>query len=304
MNNAKYRELWASVITLSLALLGAFSPDAYLPMLFRAFIVPMAWGLLTVAVMSALWRRWWLAQGALLGAAMLLVQVPHATASTTGRAAGPALRLFHMNVLQPNTAFAEVLAVAQASDADVISVQEVGPEWAEALLRGLVASHPYVHREPRNNCYGIALFSKRPFQQVELLEVEGTPFIEARIDMAGGSLRLLAVHATSPISYEHFRRRNAQLERLSAHLACTKEATILVGDLNTVPWDTAFARFCGRTGLRSTTTPFQRTWPALGPLAAIPLDHVLVSPEVGCAALRTVYIPGSDHRGLLAELTL
>ncbi len=303
MNNAKYRELWATVVTLSLALVGAFAPDAYLPMLFRAFIVPLALALGLLAAASTLWRRWWLAQGALLGVAILLIHVPVASVEQAG-SGRTALRIFHMNVLQPNTAFAEAIAVARASDADVISVQEVGAEWAEALLQGLVASHPYAHLEPRNNCYGVALFSKRPFQKVELLEVEGTPFIEARIDMAGRSVRLLAVHATSPISYEHFRRRNVQLELLGAHLACIEEATILVGDLNTVPWDTAFARFCGRTGLRSTTRAFQRTWPALGPLAAIPLDHVLVSPEVGCAALRTVHIPGSDHRGLLAELTL
>lgn len=194
MNNAKYRELWATVITLSLALVGAFAPDAYLPMLFRAFIVPLALVLGVLAAASALWRRWWLAQAALLGVAILLIQVPAASVHQAG-SGRTALRIFHMNVLQPNTAFAEVLAVAQASDADVISVQEVGPEWATALQQGLVASHPYVHLEPRNNCYGIALFSRRPFQQVELLEVEGTPFIEARIDMAGGSMRLLAVHA-------------------------------------------------------------------------------------------------------------
>lgn len=304
MNNAKYRELWATTALLTLALLGAFAPDAYLPMLFRAFIVPMAWGLLALAVMCALWRRWWLAQGALLGAAMLLVQVPHATATSTVRTAGPALRLFHMNVLQPNTAFAEVLAVARASDADVISVQEVDPRWATALRRGLAATHPYAILEPRSNCYGIALFSKRPFESAALLEVNGSPFIEAGLVLEGRPVRLLAVHATSPISHGHFRRRNAQLNSLAEHLAPHDSTTILVGDLNTVPWDAAFGRFCGRTGLRSTTGAFQRTWPALGPLAAIPLDHVLVSPEVGCAALHTVHIPGSDHRGLLAELTL
>ncbi len=303
MNNAKCRELWATVAVLTLALVGAFAPDAYLPMLFRAFIVPLALALLALAAASALWRRWWLAQGALLGAAIMLAQVPAATVGQVG-SGRMALRIFHMNVLQPNTAFAEAIAVAQASDADVISVQEVGSEWAEALLRGLVASHPYVHLEPRNNCYGIALFSKRPFQKVEVLEVEGTPFLEARIDMAGRSVRLLAVHATSPISYGHFRRRNAQLDRLGTHLAGTEEATILVGDLNTVPWDAAFVRFCGRAGLRSTTPSFQRTWPALGPLAAIPLDHVLLSPGIICTAVRTVPIPGSDHRGLLAVLNL
>lgn len=302
-SDPRVRELCATVAVLMLALVGAFAPDAYLPMLFRAFIVPVSVAVLALAGLAALRKRWWLAQGALLGAGMMLLQLPATPASTRTGASPVVLRIFHMNVLQPNTAFDGAIAQALASDADVISVQEVSPEWAVALRCGLGESHPYAYIEPRTNCYGIALFSRRPLTGTCLLDVEGAPFIEARMDVDGRPVRLLAVHATSPITYGHFRRRNAQLDQLGAYLAQDDTATIVVGDLNTVPWDGAYGRFCARAGLRSTTARFQRTWPSVGPFAAIPLDHVLVSPGIASSALRTVHIPGSDHKGLLAELS-
>jgi endonuclease/exonuclease/phosphatase family metal-dependent hydrolase len=48
----------------------------------------------------------------------------------------------------------------------------------------------------------------------------------------------------------------------------------------------------------------ERTWPSLGPLALIPLDHVLLSPQLAPAAFRSFRIPGSDHRGIMATIAL
>jgi endonuclease/exonuclease/phosphatase (EEP) superfamily protein YafD len=304
MDRRKFNELCRAMVLLGLALIAAFSPDAYLPMLARAFMVPGAALFAGLAVIAALGRRWWIAQSATAGCVLMALQVPSPSALPLGAVNGPGFRVFHMNVLRPNTAFHEVIAQALASDADVISVQEVGTEWALVLSRDLHSCYPYAHIEPRSNCYGIALFSKIPFTGVRTITLQGTPFIEALLVVSDRKVRLLAVHATSPTSYDHFRRRNEQLCGLGEYLAGQDTPTIVVGDLNTVPWDRAFRRFCARTGLRSTTPTFQRTWPAIGPFALIPLDHLLVSPGLASVSLRTVEVPGSDHRGLLADLRI
>lgn len=303
-DDPKVRELYLSITLLAIAVVAALAPDAYLPMLLRAFLLPGAIGLVIVALLAA-WRRWWwVAGGGLAGATLVGLQVATPHLSTTFDAGGTSLRVFHMNVLQPNGAFDQAIAQALGSDADVISIQEVGPRWAKALTDGLRARYPYAHIETRSDCYGIALFSRVPFTTVRTLTIHGAPFIEARLNVEGRPVRLLAVHTSSPISYDHFRRRNEQLAALAEHLTGDDTATIVVGDLNTVPWDQAYQRFCARSGLRSTTPATQRTWPSVGPLALIPLDHVLLSHGLSHTALRTVDIPGSDHRGVLADLIL
>ena len=306
LSDSPIRELFTPLFVLAVSVIIAFAPDAYLPMLIRAFIVP-AVTVTAVLVSWAVWRRrWWLAVAAGTGSLVMIAQLIVPSQSEDGSAEvaheGAALRVFHMNVLQPNTSYAEAIAQALQSQADIISVQEVDPRWGGELSRGLHHRYPYSHVVPRENCYGIALFSKVPFGRVETFESAGAPFIEACFAIRGRPLRLIAVHATSPISYGHFRRRNEQLRALGERIALNDTSTIVVGDLNTVPWDQAYRRFCARAGLRSGASAPYRTWPSIGPFAAIPLDHILVSEDLLSTGFTTVDIPGSDHLGLYAEL--
>ncbi len=197
-----------------------------------------------------------------------------------------------------------MIRCAIASNAELISFQEVSPEWAEALSNGLGEAYPYRHIEARTDCYGIALFSRKPFVRVRTLVVEGSPFVDALVRSDGRTVRVLAVHATSPTSYAEFGRRNAQFDVLASHITSADLPTIVIGDLNTVPWDRAYGRFCRRAAIRSLDTPDLRSWPAIGPIALIPLDHVLASRELASATVNTFHIPGSDHRGLLTDLHL
>lgn len=298
------KELMRSVGLLTVAVVLAFAPDAYFVVLARAFILPAMIILLSIAAVTAWYRRWWVAQAALFGTGLLAVQLNLPDAPDPSAASYTGLRVLQMNVLQPNTAHDAAIVQALESDADLISVQEVSPEWAQALQSGLQRRYPYVHIEPRTDCYGIALFSKHPFQAVRTITMRGDPFVEAYVEVHGRPVRMLAVHATSPISYGHFRRRNDQLELLGRYVARDDTATILIGDLNTVPWDQAFRRFCSRSGLHSLTPLSHRTWPSVGPFAVIPLDHVLATDGISSTTIRTVPIKGSDHRALIADLQL
>ena len=303
-HTVQFRELcWvAALLTLACGL--AFAPDLYLPMLARAFLLQWSFFFAIVTLFLLIKKRWWPAWSALFGAVLILVQVPKPFVEAIPIGTGATLRILHMNVLQPNGEFDRAIQQSITSNADVISVQEVGPEWAEALTVGLREIYPYAHVEPRTNCYGIALFSKRPFVRVRTVLVQHSPFIEAVVDVEGTPVRLFAVHATSPISYAHFRKRNDQLGELAAYLAQSDTATVLVGDLNTVPWDRSFQRFCRDARMYSTTASEQRTWPSVGPLALIPLDHLLLSKGIVPASIRTVDISGSDHRGLVADVRI
>jgi endonuclease/exonuclease/phosphatase (EEP) superfamily protein YafD len=289
---------------LSVACFLAFAPDSYLPMLARSFLVQWTALFLILSIVFLWYRSWWSASSALLGTALLAIQIPVPEAPEPDASTGSMLRVLHMNVWQPNESYGSAIEEALSSEADVISIQEVDRHWARELTSRLGPSYPYARIEPRSNCYGIALFSRLPFERVSTKFLDGTPLIEAWFNVGGRSVRVISVHATSPISYEHFHQRNRQLDGLVPIVAATAIPTILVGDLNTVPWDGAFGRFCSRSGLQATQVKGSRTWPSLGPLALIPLDHVLLSGRASATSITSFHVPGSDHRGLLAEIKL
>lgn len=301
-NRSRSRELLFAMLVLASATALALAPDAYLPMLARAFMLQWAVVFTVVSLFAVLRKRWWLVLSGLFAAVMVLLQVRVPVVSPGGVGSGPALRIAQMNVLQPNLRHEEVIRCALSSNAELISFQEVSPVWAAALEDGLGGVYPYCHVEARTDCYGIALFSRSPFISVRTLVVEGSPFVDALVRSDGQTIRVLAVHATSPTSYAEFGRRNAQFDVLAARIASADLPTIVIGDLNTVPWDRAYGRFCRRADIRALDTPDLRSWPAIGPIVLIPLDHALASRDLASSAINTFPIPGSDHRGLLTDL--
>ena len=302
--SSPHRELLPATLLLAVAVALAFSPDAYLPMLARAFL--LQWSALFVVLAALLlWRKLrWTALSSALGCLLILPQY-HQPVTTHDVPTGQgSLRIAHLNVYQMNQRHDEVLRSAIASGADVLSLQEVSDEWADALREGLAPTYPYSRVEARNNCYGVALSSKLPFADVQTSGVEGAPFIEAVVRSEHGPVRIVSVHATSPISYAHFQRRNALLKHLAATIDAHTMPTVLVGDLNTVHWDRAYHNFHTRSGLQPVNSPGMRTWPSIGPIALIPLDHLMISPGLGATDVQRFTIPGSDHRGLVADIHL
>ena len=294
----------AGAVILFFACALAFAPDAFLLMLARSFMVQWALLAAAIAVHAVFTRRWWSA-GAAGCAAVLLGYPPQATVQADPDTDGKELvRVAQMNLFQPNKDHDDVLSAARATNADVISFQEVSPEWAEALEQGLATDYPFHRIVPARNCYGIALFSKLPFAEMRTEYVQGSPVLCAEVSTPAGPVRLLSVHATSPGSYAHFQRRNAQLDAIAGMVNHRAMPMVLFGDLNTVSWDRSLVRLCARTGLREHTDNLDATWPSFAGLALIPLDHIFVSNELAVAKLGTFTIAGSDHRGVMANIRL
>lgn len=293
-----------ATLMLALAAVLAFAPDAFLPMLARAFARWWALGFVLLAAWAAWCRARWLALAGVTAAALALPRTSMPALALVNDAGLPDVRVAHLDVFQPNMRHAEAVRSILDSDADLVSVQEVVPESAEALCAALRERYPHQVVVPRTNCYGIALFSRKPLLRAGPIEVAGSAFIEADVEVDGRPVRAYAVHASSPGAYGDFRRRNAQLAELARRVRRCGLPVLLIGDLNTVHWDDAYGGRCAVSGLRPINPSHLATWPSIGPLAFIPLDHALVAGGLRPASVRTFRIAGSDHRGLLTELLL
>ncbi len=71
-------------------------------------------------------------------------------------------------------------------------------------------------------------------------------------------------------------------------------------------WTHHFEELEQETGLRNIRQGrgIYPSWPVHLPFAAIPIDHCLLSPEVQVHAFDTLPRLGSDHLGLVVELSL
>jgi endonuclease/exonuclease/phosphatase (EEP) superfamily protein YafD len=217
------------------------------------------------------------------------------------------LRVVTANARFSNTRHAAMVAWLSRSDADIIALQEVTPQWALAL-EPLARSYPYRKVMSRDDAYGIALLSRWPLDDVWPMDFadDGLPSLVANVDVHGRRVRVIALHARWPVVPELQVARDRAL-RQAAALALTQPAsTILLGDLNLTPYAPAFARLVTESGLRDALDgeAWRPTWQAgFWPLA-LPIDHVLV-PRGSCVTGHLIgpYL-GSDHRPLQVTLRL
>ncbi len=220
---------------------------------------------------------------------------------------GRELKLVYANVLSHNTEHERLLEFVEAERPDLLVLQEVTPAWAEALKQAVV-DYPHSIVEPRDGNFGIALYSKYPIISGATVESEpyGYPTIVSTLDVRGMELQVTSTHPMIPVSRSYFEDRNRQLGGIARILARNNSPQILVGDLNASMWDYNYRLLEARSGLRNARRGFgvTPTWPTFLPVAMIPIDHVLVSDEIGVQDIRTGRRIGSDHLPLVVTLRL
>ncbi len=221
-------------------------------------------------------------------------------------ATSPALRLMLHNVNSDSCDPARVREAIATLNPDVVALEEVNGRWMEAL-EPLLEKYPHVLAEPREDNFGIALFSKLPLERPRVAEigVAGVPTLIASVRVGGAPLDIVATHPLPPYGAEYSALRNEQLERL-AEAVDSSRPVVLIGDLNTTPWNHHFRRLLERSGLRDSARGQgpQLTWPSFFLPMRIPIDHILHSPSVTVLRRRIGPDVGSDHLPVVADVAL
>lgn len=284
------------------ALVAAYGPAYFLVMLLRSALWPWCLLFLAFALWNLVLRRGWMVGAAMIAALICLSGVGHSPAMGRAEGSGAGFRVALINVLQENRQQAEVAQVALDTDADAIAFLEVDPLWARALDQHLGAAYPYRRTVAGTNQYGIALYSRLPFNDAEIFDLVGRPAIEAHLMTPIGEVRLFCAHTSSPRGPAAFRERNRQLEALADRARTDGPPVVIMGDLNAVSWDVDLERMVERLEVGEAPTGPPATWPTLFGKALMPLDHIFVSSGLGLEGPKPLRIPGSDHRGLVADI--
>jgi endonuclease/exonuclease/phosphatase (EEP) superfamily protein YafD len=276
--------------------------------LLNHFHVVYAAALLPLALAFALGRRW---RGALVCAALAAVPLAALAPAWSGarEPAGeaPRLRVALLNILSSNERHDAVLDLLRSERPDLVVLQEVTLAWQRELL-ALQGLYPHRHLEPREDNFGIAVFSRAPLESVEtrFLGSAQVPSIVARLRLGPELVTVVATHPIPPVTPGMLALRDGQLAEVRELALAAEGPLLVVGDLNTSPWSPVFADLLDGTGLRDARhgRGLLASWPDTLPVPVVPIDHVLVSEKLAVEGARTGPDVGSDHRPLLVELRL
>lgn len=213
----------------------------------------------------------------------------------------PSIKIMSLNLLGDNPEHQRVIEVVRDYQPDVLMLLEYSNLWNKQL-QPLHDQYPFRVTEHRWHGYGIAAFSKRPVNDVEVLQLTAdqtdVPALVFQVDCGGQTVRLAGLHTMSPINRMRLDLRNSQMSEIGTYLTQSDQPTVLMGDFNCTPWSPFMRQLLKSSGYRDSRQGrgFHATWRAdLHAILRIPIDHVLVSPAVDVYHREVGPECGSDH---------
>lgn len=230
-------------------------------------------------------------------------------------ASGASLRVMSVNVLYGGRRRDTLMEQIEREAPDVIVFQEWTSEGAARLRDKLRAAYPHSIEEPREDAFGEAIFSRRPFASEPRRYPPGpgfdVPQITVTVDLGGRPLSITNVHFFSPTSAARFGNQREMASSMARWVGNTRDDArphLLIGDFNAVR-RSSLLRTMLAAGMTSTHDQAGwwrgSTWPRVSTLRFMPgirIDHALMRDELVCTESRTGEDFGSDHRPLIVTV--
>lgn len=216
---------------------------------------------------------------------------------------GTRVRVLFANVLASNTRYDAVAKLIAETQPDVVALVETRDPWFAKIAPALVGYARLEH--PRDDNFGLGLYAKGELS-AEVQYVGGTlPSIFATVTTKGVTMSFVLTHPWPPVGAWAEEQQWKHMAALSHHVRALPGPIVFAGDFNATPWSRIFRRVIGTTGLCDSRAGFgyQGSYPASSAIVRIPIDHVLVSCDVGVANREIGPDIGSDHLPVIVDLT-
>jgi endonuclease/exonuclease/phosphatase family metal-dependent hydrolase len=280
---------------------------AFTPYALVAMVVPLG--------VTLLLRQWWAAGVALAVVATLAaVVLPRGFGGPdpAGTARGPQLRVMTMNMRFGGADPNEIVQLVRDNHVDLLALQEYTNRAVRALrAAGLESLLPVSVQYPQQSDRpgGSALYSRFPLTDTgyrQLSTYFGQAYATVQVPGAP-PLLVESVHPCAPSGESQmgcWRDGLAQEPRASR----TGPVRLLMGDFNAT-LDHSPLQSLLRSGYRDAAATlgdgFVTSWPYDGTLLPpVTLDHVLADPRIAIRSLSVHTVRNTDHRSVLADLTL
>jgi endonuclease/exonuclease/phosphatase (EEP) superfamily protein YafD len=215
------------------------------------------------------------------------------------------------NVYMKNRNADALIDMAKKEQPTFILAMEVN-DWWVTQLNVLKTAYPYTILYPRDNTYGMALYSKIELRDPGILffNHDNVPSFYTTILLNDtASIQLLTVHPVAPKSSKHpdnVNQPELALIKAGHKVASSKYPVIVAGDFNDVGWSPNSKKFEEISGLRDVRhgRGLFNTFKAGSWIMRWPLDYVYADTSFAVYNIERLPAIGSDHFPLLVKMKL
>ncbi len=231
-----------------------------------------------------------------MGGRMATVDSCPVQTAATGR---HIVRVMTLNIRDTNRDYPAVERVIGERRPDIVVIEEFR-QHHRAMLARLRGAYPHqLLCLGRPDC-GIAIISRYPLEGKRVIGGQTLAALATRAVIGDSTLTVVGAHMSRPFSGRH---QQKQFRLLTQAVDALPQNAVVVGDFNSTLWSANLARYARTSGVCASNVT-HATWPQwLGPFG-VPIDHVFLKRGVKLLSLHTVSKTGSDHRGIVASLSM
>ncbi len=236
---------------------------------------------------------------------------PYFPFSPLPKAKSETFSLIVANVLLHNKEKDAFIQLIETHQPDIVLTLESDSLWEAKLEESLGQTYPHKVKVPKDNYYGMHLYSRLSFQETEVMYLveEDYPSIRAKIALQDGrSILFFGIHPPPPSPVKDEERtskiRDAELMLLGKKIAPLDYPTIVCGDLNDVSWSRTTRLFKKMSRLIDARVGhgFYCTFHADYLVFRAPIDHLFHSKELIVPVMKKLPKYGSDHFAMYYEV--
>ena len=212
------------------------------------------------------------------------------------------------NVFMSNKNSEKLIVHVNNNKPDMILTLESDLYW-ENELKVLEEEYPYSVKIPKDNFYGMHLYSKLKLEEIEVKYIieNDIPSIHGYVRLESGKkIRIHCLHPKppSPTENDTSTNRDAELLFVGRNVKKNQESVLLFGDLNDVAWSRTTQLFQKLSGLMDPRIGrgFFNTFHAGYALFRWPLDHVFHTNDFTLIELTRLTSIDSDHFPMFIKL--
>lgn len=281
--------------------LGIFFPDTILFKWGKNYAVHIMFGYLSLGLFFLLLRQQKLMFTSFACCAALCLYLKSSSSTDIIHPVAtnaPSVNIAQITISASNDEVETTIESLLASDADILSIHEVTPDWGDVLEGALPKSYPFYSTVYRPDDFqGIAIYSKYPIQQLDTFYYNSIPNLSVTIEGEGEEE---AFHFVSSYIYPEFGRNDAaqiegHFDAISHYISKLKGPVIAFGDYNQVQWSDVVQNFKADNLLYDS-----RRFPFFD----YPSDHIFYSSHFKCTDFQTIQTPSTQHLGVVGNYQL
>jgi len=203
-----------------------------------------------------------------------------------------ALHIVHINIFNAEESKKDILNKVKKIDPDVVSFEELTPDWNDFLINKLNDKYKNVLSLNRLDFDSKLILSKYEFINKDTFEISNHPQLDVTVFFRNNPVKIIISYINPFSLIDKNSNSKYQLDDLADYISKSHNRNIiLVGEFNQVYWTKRIKNFLYKTR-------FNNARRSISFSKRNPYDHIFYSNKFKCIKLNEIYDSKGNHIGI------